>query len=209
MKPVRDAQSTFVSTAEAAYLADVSTQQMNRFADEKLVSFDFLIQTGQSRRYSQLVAVFARFFFDFDELLQANFRKSVVAELTSRVENASKRRTLVALEEMVARVDWKVQRSGIELDISEQVQRTLHRARELSQAEALVKADPEILNGLPCFAGTRIPIESILASLDEGMSEVELAEHYPDLTPQHIEAARLYAKVHPRRGRPPRLKVGD
>lgn len=53
--------------------------------------------------------------------------------------------------------------------------------------------DPEILGGKPVLAGTRISVEHILGLLSHGMSEPEIVECYPNLTPEDIREALRYA----------------
>lgn len=75
-------------------------------------------------------------------------------------------------------------------------------AREVDDADVLVSTDPEIMGGAPCFTGTRVPIDTVLASLDRGIGMAELRESFRFLTDTHLSAARVYAAVHPRRGWP-------
>ncbi len=70
----------------------------------------------------------------------------------------------------------------------------------------LVIEDPEVMGGLPCFAGTRVPIGIVLGALAEGMALEQLREDYAFLTDAHVSAACVYAEVHPRRGRQRRLR---
>jgi uncharacterized protein (DUF433 family) len=58
----------------------------------------------------------------------------------------------------------------------------------------LIAEDPDILGGVPCFAGTRVPIEHVLASLDKGVSLEWLRRSWPFLTEVHVEAARAYLR---------------
>jgi uncharacterized protein (DUF433 family) len=60
-----------------------------------------------------------------------------------------------------------------------------------------VTRDSSVMGGAPCFAGTRVPVGTVLGSLDEGYSLEELRNHYPFLTPAHVEAARAFASEHP------------
>jgi uncharacterized protein (DUF433 family) len=55
-------------------------------------------------------------------------------------------------------------------------------AQEVDDADALVSADPEIMGGAPCFTGTRVPIDTVLASLDRGIGMAELRESFRLLT---------------------------
>ena len=47
--------------------------------------------------------------------------------------------------------------------------------------------------GKPCFKGTRITIYDVLEYLAGEMTEDELLDDFPDLTPHHIRAARAYS----------------
>lgn len=53
--------------------------------------------------------------------------------------------------------------------------------------------DPEIMTGKPVIKGTRIPVELIVRMLAQGISEEEILEEYPRLTPEDIRAALAYA----------------
>jgi len=57
-----------------------------------------------------------------------------------------------------------------------------------------IEVDPLIHFGKPCIAGTRIPVQSILELLDEGLSFAEIIrDYYPDLQVQDIRACLQYA----------------
>jgi len=71
--------------------------------------------------------------------------------------------------------------------------------------EALVTSDPEIMGGMPVFAGTRVPIEIVLASADAGADMSQLRAAYSFLTDAHIASARVYTEAHPRPSPPRRL----
>lgn len=73
---------------------------------------------------------------------------------------------------------------------------------DLKKAEGLVSKDPEVLSGLPVFAGTRIPVHDVANSLAAGDSEEVLLSAYPRLTSEMIRLASIYAKAYPLRGRP-------
>lgn len=62
----------------------------------------------------------------------------------------------------------------------------------LQNVARYVAEDPDILSGVPCFAGTRVPVDIVLAFLDKGMSLTEVRKHYAFVTPAHVAAARAY-----------------
>ena len=64
--------------------------------------------------------------------------------------------------------------------------------------QKLVVSDPEILSGEPVFAGTRIAIDTVLASLDAGVDLARIRASYPIVGDEHLAAARAYRAEHPR-----------
>ena len=56
-----------------------------------------------------------------------------------------------------------------------------------------IEVNPMIMLGKPVIRGTRIPVELIVRKLGEGASERDLLDGYPELTPEAIRAALIYA----------------
>lgn len=132
-------------------------------------------------------------------------QRQVLWELTVRIEQLQARDQVFALKLLPKEVDWKVGNVGagtVLVDVSHYVAEAMGRAKDVDKAEQLVIENAEVMGGLPCFAGNRLPIETVLASLDKGISKERLVAAYPFLTDAHIDAASVYAQVHPRRGRP-------
>ena len=91
------------------------------------------------------------------------------------------------------------------VNVEEARKQIAERVRALEAAEATVVVSRAILGGEPVFKGTRVPVRSIAAMLDEGTSEAEILDGYPALEPRHLALARIWAAAHPRRGRPKTL----
>ena len=195
----------FVPTAEAAFIAGLNDRQMNRLVDEHLVPASLLGQEGSTRLFARLSAAFAHFYFDTEQFLVATARRQVFEELTLRVERLQSKSEVFALLVMPNEVSWKVTRTGIEIDMLPFITRAFARAKQVDDAEALVSTDPEVMGGVPCFAGTRVPIDIVLGSMERGIEKGRLRDSYRFLTDAHVAAAQVYAQVHPRRGRPRRL----
>ena len=54
--------------------------------------------------------------------------------------------------------------------------------------------DPRILAGKPTVKGTRISVQLVSELLDAGVwTEADILRNYPRLTPDDLEACRLYA----------------
>ena len=57
-----------------------------------------------------------------------------------------------------------------------------------------IAVNPDIHFGKPCVAGTRIPVQSVLELVSEGLSFTEIIQdYYPDLQSEDIRACIQYA----------------
>jgi len=59
-----------------------------------------------------------------------------------------------------------------------------------------VHVDPDVMGGVACFAGSRLPIDTVLASVDAGESWARVVASWPWLTAAHLHAARVWARQH-------------
>lgn len=67
--------------------------------------------------------------------------------------------------------------------------------------DAYIVSDPNILGGTPVIRGTRMTVYSVLGRLQDGDSIGELVADNPDLPHEAFEAAAIFARSHPLRGR--------
>ena len=74
----------------------------------------------------------------------------------------------------------------------------------LEGRERHIESNPEIQEGQPVISGTRLTVQAVAERLNRGDSIASLSEDYPGVPPEAFEAARIYAKSHPPRGRPAR-----
>ncbi len=56
-----------------------------------------------------------------------------------------------------------------------------------------ITVNPEQMGGVPCIRRLRIPVATVVAMVANGMCEKEILEAYPDLEPEDIREALLYA----------------
>lgn len=57
-----------------------------------------------------------------------------------------------------------------------------------------IAVNPQIHFGKPCVAGTRIPVQSVLELVREGLSFEEITrDYYPELAAEDIRACVQYA----------------
>jgi uncharacterized protein (DUF433 family) len=57
------------------------------------------------------------------------------------------------------------------------------------QIEDVITRDPDVLGGTPVFAGTRVPIDSLLAHLKAGDTLDTFLEDFPTVSRAQAEAA--------------------
>ncbi len=60
--------------------------------------------------------------------------------------------------------------------------------------QPIIVRDPEILNGVPVFRGTRVPFKNLLDYLEGGYSLDEFLEQFPSVKREHAVAALEQAK---------------
>jgi uncharacterized protein (DUF433 family) len=67
--------------------------------------------------------------------------------------------------------------------------------------EPVILSDPEVMNGTPCFRGTRVPFKNLIDYLEGGCSLGEFLRQFPTITQemaiQALEEAKnsLLAKI--------------
>lgn len=78
------------------------------------------------------------------------------------------------------------------------------RARHyVSVRQRLVESTSEVRGGEPVFRGTRVPVRGLARQIELGETREVLREDYPFLPEEAFEFAPLWARAHPRQGRPP------
>ena len=60
--------------------------------------------------------------------------------------------------------------------------------------QSVVKIDPEIMSGAPCFAGTRVPIQNLIDYLEGGDSIDDFLEGFPTVSREQVIAFLEEAK---------------
>jgi uncharacterized protein (DUF433 family) len=60
--------------------------------------------------------------------------------------------------------------------------------------DSVIKIDPEIMSGAPCFAGTRVPIQNLIDYLEGGDSIEDFLEGFPSVSREQVIAFLEEAK---------------
>ena len=53
--------------------------------------------------------------------------------------------------------------------------------------------DPSVCGGVPVITGTRVPLRTVLASLAEGCSPMDIRKEFPTLTEEAVRAVIAFA----------------
>lgn len=179
--------STALSPVEAAFVTELSRKTIDQAIDRKEVHPLPSPGRGISPRslgYPELVYLRVR--REVGDTLSPSARRKLYAELcralpgNPRLEVVALGAVTVALADAVAAV-----RRGL---------------AQLRGAQRYVSVRSEVRAGEPVVRGTRIPVHVLADLADQGAPREELLEDYPAVTPQALDAALLYARLHPRRG---------
>ena len=179
--------NSLFTPAEAAVLTRLSLKAVNNAIDKNMVPAVVRSGTGASGRLLDQRALLAL-------ALEYRLASRFFPELRRRLFDAlvaSPRKAVLSLDEGLVKVDLQEPRRDLAASL-----------RALRRARSLVVTDPEILGGEPVFRGTRVPVHSITAMLEQGSTEAEILKAYPRITAEMIRLAPGYVQAYPIRGRP-------
>ena len=179
--------NSLFTLAEAAVLTRLSLKAVNNAIDKNMVPAVVRSGTGASGRLLDQRALLAL-------ALEYRLASRFFPELRRRLFDAlvaSPRKAVLSLDEGLVKVDLQEPRRDLAASL-----------RALRRARSLVVTDPEILGGEPVFRGTRVPVHSIAAMLEQGSTEAEILKAYPRITAEMIRLAPGYVQAYPIRGRP-------
>jgi uncharacterized protein (DUF433 family) len=193
---------TKVNTAAAAFIANVSDREMHRIIDERILPKEMFSAIG-GRSFDLFACVLAAFYFAEEPRLTKKMRGQIISELMNRIPVLPKSSEGFISHEMFAdKAKWKINIDTISVDLSRYARDAEKRAEEIQHADALVVSDDAILNGEPVFSGTRVPIRTIAAWVQDKIPAEEIKESYPGVTDEMLHLAPIWATTHPMRGRP-------
>lgn len=71
----------------------------------------------------------------------------------------------------------------------------------MASTDPLIVVDPEILSGVPVFAGTRVPVRTLVDWLTGGYTVAEFLDNFPSVTPEQVsryleESGKLILERH-------------
>jgi uncharacterized protein (DUF433 family) len=186
-----------LTTTEAAVVAGVSVDDVNRTIDRKILP-ENLYGTSAVRTLKRDACLWIAFWFETSDWLTPNARQRVILDGSSRCPS------------WVDLRNCKLQESRtIEVGIQALWDEVNARFKELERARKMVVEDPEILSETPVIRGTRIPVYDVALLVEEKTPIDELKELYPHLSEEQFQLAAMYAKARPLRGRPKRRPLPE
>ncbi len=186
-----------LTTTEAAVVAGVSVDDVNRTIDRRILP-ERLYGATTVRTLKRDACLWIAFWFETSDWLTPNARQRVILEGSSRCPSWPELRSCKLHESRTIEV-------GIQ-DLWDEVD---GRLKELQNAQQMVEENPEILSGTPVIRGTRIPVYDVANLIEEKTPMDELKELYPRLSEEQFHLAFLYARARPLRGRPKRRSLPE
>ncbi len=180
--------SDLFTPAEAAAVADVPMKALYKTVAERLPKASLVRRSGQTYLTTQAV-ICVRLDYELPKDVPVKVRRHVFGKLKESSAN---------------RVEYGTTLFSYVVDARPTAKAIIERLQRYRRAMRLIVEDPEIQAGAATFKGTRLLVHHIAGLLQQDIPEAELREDYPNLTPEMIEAARIYVQAHPRRGRPRR-----
>jgi len=175
-----------LSANEAASVTGVPLKQVHRIVDAGLLEGAVESRAGTRVIVGGRGLVGLKLAHETADLLTPEGRRRLVKRLLQRPQ---------------AR---KVEENALTVNVRPIESAIRHGLNALEKAKKMVAIDNDVLGGTPCFKSTRIPVHDIAAMIANGDEKSSVLKAYPQLTPERIDLAVLYAEAYPRRGRPRR-----
>jgi uncharacterized protein (DUF433 family) len=185
-----EGSSSLLNRREAAFLADVPLRAVDKAIEEKVARprRARLRGTALDSDDTVAIAVIAK----AGVPLGPSMKKQIRSWTPTFRKQISKASELALSDVVVVRPDSSLRKIARSVD------------RYLEDRERHIESNPEVRQGEPVIAGTRLPVHAVAERLQRGDSIEQLTEDYPGVPKRAFETARIYAEAHPRRGRPAR-----
>jgi uncharacterized protein (DUF433 family) len=171
---------------ETAELGEVTLTAVNKAVEQRLV------KAHRHNRETLLEADDVAFFALLNELplpLPIALKRQVHAWLVTNAANLSSAQLELS--------------EAITISVTPQVGRARERAGEYARLRnRYLEKNPAVMGGEPVITGTRMPIRTLANLLESGETPEDIREDHPNVPEEAYAFARLWARAHPRRGRP-------
>lgn len=185
----RRSNSIGLTPREAAFVTELSEKTINQAIDRNEIEplpARRRDDAGRALGYPDLV--YLRLRIKVGPLLSPEGKRRLREEITEAVREGPRPST--------------VDMGGVKVTVAYEIEVVEERLTELARARSFVVTDPRVRAGEPVVRGTRIEVQTLADLANQGVSREDLLEDFPSLTPESLDAALLYARTYPRRGRP-------
>ena len=182
---------------EAAVVTGVSARKINRLIDDAVLPKSVCTKVGTRRA----LRAFAVPMVSFGASDGAKLGKKMRLEAMRMIEKFTKENWPRLRNEPEHARLLRFESGCLMISLGEAVSVAMAGLNKLSDALHRIVKDPKVRGGLPAMRGTRISVYEIADALASDGLEITL-EDFPALSREDVEAAALYARAHPRTGRP-------
>lgn len=185
-------EANLYTVLEAAYVAGTDERAVNREIDAGIIR-----PRPSRRRGRRLLAEDCLYYLASVKRLRNELGHGLRREMRDKLATALRRRRDA------------VELGGVFVVKVSQLRRDIgHRLGDVESLRDIIVSDPRIAGGEPVIRGTRHRVHHVARLINKGVSMAEFRKEY-DLTAKQVRAAALYARLHPRLGRPERARRRD
>jgi uncharacterized protein (DUF433 family) len=184
----RQTGEVVLTPSEAAFVADVSRKTVDQAIDRgEVLPLPARKPGDPPRALGVNAVVYLRLRDEAGDLLSAKAKKQLYRTLSVERE----------------RIPDVVEIGAVSVRAAGAAEKVRARLAQIRNVRRFVETDPDVRGGEPVVRGTRVPVYLVADMVRAGVPRDEIVAGYPSLSDQALEAAVLYARLHPRRGRPP------
>ena len=191
------APSKAILINEVAAATGVSARRINRLIDDAVLPKSVCVKLG-SRRAVRAYAVPMVSFGASDGL---KLSKGTRLKAMRMIKDFAKENWPRLCDEPEHASLLRFESGCVMISLGEPVRAAMAGLNKLNDAIRRIVQDPEVRGGIPVVRGTRISVYEVADAIAADGLECTLVD-FPALSREDVEASALYAKAHPRTGRP-------
>ena len=191
------APSKAILINEAAAATGVPARAINRLIDDAVLPRTACVKLGSRRA----VRAYAVPMVSFGASDGSKLSKGTRLEAMRMIEKFAKENWSRLRDEPEHAALLRFESGCVMISLGESVSAAMAGLNRLNDAFRRIVLDPDVRGGIPVVRGTRISVHEVADALAADGLETAL-EDFPALSREDIEASALYAKAHPRTGRP-------
>ena len=182
---------------EAAAATGVPARKINRLIDDSVVPKSVCVKLGSRRA----VRAYAVPMVSFGASDGSKLSKGLRLEAMRMIEKFAKENWSRLRDEPEHARLLRFESGCVMISLGESVSTAMAGLNKLNDAFRRIVEDSEVRGGIPVVRGTRINVYEVADALAADGLKTTLVD-FPALSREDVEASALYAKAHPRTGRP-------